>query len=173
MIEVRCHLPSVDEYVALIQAVGWTVAGREACERALAGTVVGIGAFDGDQLVGMGRLIGDGAENWVLVDLVVDPTYQGGGVGTAITTALEAEVARSSPGSTVLLFCSARVVPFYERLGYQISPGIFMKKTLREVGCPGPPGRAGGDPISPWRSVVPPRRRSPAIPGAPATGDRG
>lgn len=173
MIEVRCHLPSVAEYVALNRAVGWVIPDAAACERALAATVLSVGAFDAAQLVGMGRLIGDGVENWVLVDIIVDPPYQGLGVGSAMIGALEAEVSKRSPGSTVLLFCSAQVAPFYERLGYQVSPGTFMKKALvvpQNVApsCgpdpPRPPGRAGGGPSAPWRAAVPMPPRSPATP---------
>lgn len=177
MIEVRRHLPSVAEYVALNRAVGWTVPCEEACERALAATVVSVGAFDGKQLVGMGRIIGDGVDNWVLVDIIVEPAHQRRGVGAAMISALEAEVAARKPGSTVLLFCSSRVAPFYERLGYEISPGTFMKKALAAgqapamVGHPAPaqewgpdpPGRAGGGPTGPWPGAAPPRPRPPAI----------
>jgi GNAT superfamily N-acetyltransferase len=130
VVEVRVHLPSVSEYATLLRAVGWAIPDQGACERALAGTVLSVAAFEDDLLVGMGRLIGDGVENWVLVDLAVDPAYQGHGVGSALVAALEEEVVRAAPGSTLLLFCAARVAPFYERLGYEVSPGTFMKKAL-------------------------------------------
>lgn len=175
MIEVRRHLPSVAEYVALNTAVGWLVPDEQACERALAATVVSVGAFEGPELVGMGRLVGDGAENWVLVDIIVHPCHQGQGVGKSMIRALESEVSRRAPGSTVLLFCASALAPFYEGLGYEVSPGTFMKKVLIAPRCPtpakgwptggsAPPGREGGDPTGPWRQVAPTHLRPSAIP---------
>ncbi len=171
MIEVRCHLPSVAEYVALTSAVGWPAPSEEACERALAATVVSVGAFEGTRLVGMGRVVGDGAENWLLVDVVVDPQHQGRSVGSALIDALETEVSNRSPGSTVLLFCPSRAVPFYEGLGYEAAPGTFMRKVLStsperpgRMDDPARSGRACGDPSVPWQRAAPPPLRPPAIP---------
>ena len=171
MIEVRCHLPSVAEYVALTSAVGWPAPSEEACGRALAATVVSMGAFEGARLVGMGRLVGDGAENWLLVDVVVDPEHQRQGVGSALIEALETELSNRSPGSTVLLFCPSRAVPFYESLGYRVAPGTFMRKVLStpperpgRADDPARPGRACGGPSAPWQRAGPPPLRPPPIP---------
>jgi hypothetical protein len=52
------RLPSTDEYVALCASVGWTPI--DASDRALEGSLAAVCAVDGGNLVGMGRLVGDG-----------------------------------------------------------------------------------------------------------------
>lgn len=60
--------PSVPEYMALRSAVGWRVRSAEDCDRALRGTRLAVCAVDGDETIGMGRLVSDGALYWFIVD---------------------------------------------------------------------------------------------------------
>ena len=43
-----------------------------------------VGAYDGEQLVGLGRIISDGQLYALIVDVIVLPQYRGIGVGTTI-----------------------------------------------------------------------------------------
>lgn len=45
-------------------------------------------ALVNDEVVGMGRLVGDGVMYWYLQEIVVLPEYQGNGIGTAIVNKL-------------------------------------------------------------------------------------
>ena len=51
---------------------------------ALPNSLYGISIRDGDQLIAMGRVVGDGACNFEVVDVAVDPTYQGLGLGRKV-----------------------------------------------------------------------------------------
>jgi GNAT superfamily N-acetyltransferase len=130
MVDVHLALPSPSLYASLLSEVGWDVPPPTVMKKALAGTQQAACVFDGGKVVGMGRLVADGGEYWFLVDVVVTPSHQGKGVGSAIVAALEAEVARRSPGSFLFLHCAPEMAGFFERLGYEQSPGSLMSKQV-------------------------------------------
>ena len=120
-----------DEYADLRRAVDWRVPARPDIERALAGTYAGICAEAADGIIGMGRLISDGAFYWYIVDVVVRPEHQSKGIGTAIMSALEALVASRSATGVANVVAGPEVVEFYKRLGYEDSGSLFMGKDVR------------------------------------------
>ena len=122
------RLPSTDEYVALCASVGWTPI--DASDRALEGSLAAVCAVDGGNLVGMGRLVGDGAMYCFAVDVVVDPAYQRRGVGRAIMNRLELLAAARSLGPRHDLVAAAHVRAFYERVGYERLDSDLMRKSL-------------------------------------------
>ncbi len=103
----------------------------QAVERALAGTYAGVCAEGAAGLMGMGRLISDGAFYWYIVDVVVRPEHQSKGLGTAIMTELEAVVSECSTTGVANLVAGPEVQPFYARLGYEGSGSQFMGKAVR------------------------------------------
>jgi len=77
------RVPDTGQVVGLLRAVGWDLRASEpaSLERALRGTTEFASAWDGDRLVGTARSITDGAQNALIATVVVDPAYQGLGVG--------------------------------------------------------------------------------------------
>ena len=125
------RLPTADEYVELLRRVGWTSPPVEDCRRALRGSLAAICAVDeGNAVVGMGRLVGDGRMYCFAVDVVVDPDAQRRGIGQEIMDALEALVTRRQLGTRLDLVAAPEVVPFYRRLGYSQLPSGLMRKPL-------------------------------------------
>lgn len=122
--------PSPTEYVRLREAVGWPSPGLEECERALRGSVASICAVEGDEVVAMGRLVGDAAIYCFVVDVVVAPAHQGSGVGAAIMSELEAIAASKDLGKRLDLVAAPDVVTFYQRLGYDSLASELMRKAL-------------------------------------------
>lgn len=80
------------------------------------------------KLIGMGRLVGDGAMYWYLQEIIVLPEYQGLGIGTMIVEHLvDYAVKNSSTGKfTTIGGVSAKGKEgFYQKLGFDvISNGI-------------------------------------------------
>ena len=77
-------------------------------------------AADGE-VVGMGRIVGDGAIKNTIQDLIVLPEHQGRGIGARIMDAIMAwlkENASPGPGSDVSLFTRRENECFYERYGF-------------------------------------------------------
>ena len=127
-VELLDRLPSTDEYVALCASVGWTPIA--ASDRALEGSLAAVCAVERGNVVGMGRLVGDGAMYCFAVDVVVAPTYQGRGLGRAIMKRLEALAAERSLGPRLDLVAASDVRAFYERLGYDALDSELMRKSL-------------------------------------------
>lgn len=124
------RLPSPTEYIGLRSAVGWPSPATDECERALQGSLAAVCAVDESEVVGIGRLVGDGALNCWVVDVVVDPRYQGRGIGRAIVEQLEAVAIQQRLCGRLDLVATSDVVPFYRRLGYSALDSELMRKAL-------------------------------------------
>jgi GNAT superfamily N-acetyltransferase len=134
-IEYRLAIPEAAAFVALFESTGWDPEGRltvDAARDALAHTWCAVSAYDHDRLVGTGRVVGDGHIHALLSDVIVDPDYQGRGIGSAIVEQLVVECRRARIFYTQL-FAATGVRPFYERLGFVArqddAPGMQLVET--------------------------------------------
>ncbi|WP_053368881.1 GNAT family N-acetyltransferase [Bacillus sp. FJAT-27245] len=84
-------------------------------------------AFDGERLVGMGRVISDGVINGVICGVCVHPDYQSNGIGGEIVDRL----ARHCEENRIIpqLMCSENLEPYYEKHGFRKFT-IGMKKDI-------------------------------------------
>lgn len=87
--------------------------------KALQNGLVNVSAIYQDELVGMGRLVGDGAMYWYLQEIIVLPQFQRKGIGTMIVKHLvDYAKTNSATGKfTTIGGVSAKgKEPFYEKL---------------------------------------------------------
>ena len=87
MISVRKQdVVKLEDVLHLYQAVGWTnyTNQPQMLEQALSHSLVIYLALDGDAVVGLVRLVGDGFSSVFVQDLIVLPTYQRQGIGSAL-----------------------------------------------------------------------------------------
>ena len=75
---------SIDDVLPLYQAVGWTnyTNQPQMLEQSLAHSLATYLARDGEEIVGVVRLIGDGFSSVFVQDLIVLPSYQRQGIGS-------------------------------------------------------------------------------------------
>ena len=75
---------SIDDVLHLYQAVGWTnyTHQPQMLEQALSHSLAIYLALDGDAVVGLVRLVGDGFSSVFIQDLIVLPSYQRQGIGS-------------------------------------------------------------------------------------------
>ena len=87
MISVRKQdLVNINDILHLYQAVGWTnyTHQPQMLEQALSHSLAIYLALDGDAVVGLVRLVGDGFSSVFVQDLIVLPSYQRQGIGSAL-----------------------------------------------------------------------------------------
>ena len=75
---------SIDDVLHLYQAVGWTnyTNQPQMLEQSLAHSLAIYFARDGEKIVGLVRLVGDGFSSVFVQDLIVLPSYQRQGIGS-------------------------------------------------------------------------------------------
>jgi len=80
-----------------------------------------LGAYDGEQLVGFGRLVSDGILHAMIYELIVLPQYQGQGIGGEILGML-VEKSREAGVRDIQLFSARGKRDFYEKRGFRARP---------------------------------------------------
>ncbi|WP_281931832.1 GNAT family N-acetyltransferase [Roseibium album] len=115
--------PNPEDFARLRAECGWGEISLKAARRALRGSLIDLTCFDGTELVGMGRVVGDGALYFYLQDIIVKPTHQGRAIGRQIVSKLTDEaVARAEIGATIGLMSAKDKEGFYENFGFQVRP---------------------------------------------------
>lgn len=108
-----------DEIRALYAAVGWTAYTEDlpALERGFQSSLLVLAAYEGGVLIGLIRVVGDGATVVFVQDLLVAPQKQRQGVGTAL---LKAVLDRYSNVRQLLLTTdnTPKTIAFYKSLGF-------------------------------------------------------
>lgn len=137
IIQINTLTPEL--FLELYTSVGWEAPGIEQVQKALENTIAIFTAYDGDQPVGMVRIIGDGGMSFYIKDFAVIPAYQSKGVGTLLMNAVEEYIkANIAPGWAVSLelISSKDAVGFYRRHGFEERPcewdGPGMLKMVRK-----------------------------------------
>lgn len=126
--------PGVDDYRRLRSVAGLSPKSAEAAVLGLANTLYGVSLKQGDDIIGMGRIIGDGGCFFVVVDIAVQPEYQRRGLGKRIMTALDAWLRVHAPeSSNVSLFADGDARYLYARFGFvEAGPvSVGMDYTVR------------------------------------------
>ena len=80
------EIVKLEDVLHLYQAVGWTnyTNQPQMLEQALSHSLAIYVALDGDAVVGLIRLVGDGFSSVLVQDLIVLPIYQRQGIGSAL-----------------------------------------------------------------------------------------
>ena len=119
--------PSVADYLRLRTESGLSPKTAEQAAAALPGSwaAVHVVASDSGEVVGMGRLLGDGGWYFHVVDMAVLPAHQRRGIGDVVLTALLDRVRSSAPpGAYVNLLADPPGRALYARHGFaDTAPG--------------------------------------------------
>ncbi|MEZ7602737.1 GNAT family N-acetyltransferase [Streptococcus sp. 27098_8_91] len=111
---------SLDDVLHLYQAVGWTnyTNQLQMLAQALTHSLAIYLARDGEKIVGLVRLIGDGFSSVFVQDLIVLPTYQRQGIGS---TLIKQALSDYKDAYQVQLVTeeSEKTLGFYRSLGFE------------------------------------------------------
>lgn len=121
MISIKENVNSVEEYNYLYDAVGWGSYDDKISKKALENTMYSVSVYDGDKIIGYGRIIGDGICFLYIHDVMVDPKYQNKKIGSQIMNKLLEtinQIKLENPYVRVYLGASKGKEKFYERFGF-------------------------------------------------------
>lgn len=112
------EIPTVDDYLRLRRNAGLTARSPAAARAGLPRTVAGVLVRSGEDVVGMGRAVGDGLF-YQIVDIAVEPEHQGKGVGKMIMAHLMDALQREAPAEAyVSLIADGRASDLYGQFGF-------------------------------------------------------
>ncbi|WDE01329.1 GNAT family N-acetyltransferase [Thalassomonas actiniarum] len=131
MFEVIEKVVDVDNFIRLRNITGLTPRPREAAIKALPNSLYGVHIKLDNQVVAMGRIVGDGALNFDIVDIAVQPEFQGQGLGRQIMQHIMDYLEQQAPkGAYICLM--ADVPALYEKFGFKLSrprsEGMYIVK---------------------------------------------
>lgn len=119
--ELADNILTAEDFVRLKVATGFMDRPLEQADKAIKNGLFNVSAVHDDKVIGMGRLVGDGAMYWYLQEIIVLPEYQGQGIGRAIVERLLEHIkceALPRTGVQVGLTAVKGKEPFYEKFGF-------------------------------------------------------
>lgn len=125
----------VNTYLKLREKVGWKHLTEKQAETAIKNSILTVIAYDKDEPVGMGRIVGDGAVICYIQDLIVIPEYQSRGVGKFLMESLINYVKEiKMPDTEIMLdlMCATGREQFYKKYGFiarptkNLGPGMIL-----------------------------------------------
>lgn len=119
--EISTNTLTLEDFKSLCSNVGWAEhMNFDAAETSLKNSLFSVTIKDKNQLIGMGRIVGDGAIYYYIQDIVVHPSFQGKGIGKEIMRVLTKYLQENAPDkSFVGLFASEGKEPFYEKFDFK------------------------------------------------------
>jgi GNAT superfamily N-acetyltransferase len=124
VIEIVKKTPSATEYNMLRKAVGWQCFEHERATFALSNSLYAVCAITNDQIVGFGRIVGDGIYYYIH-DVVIKPEYQKQGIGYRIMDKLMNYLDKNAPkhsGVFIGLMSAPGLEKFYGKYGLTFLP---------------------------------------------------
>jgi ribosomal protein S18 acetylase RimI-like enzyme len=113
-------VPSSDVYRRLRVAAGLSAKSAEGAALGLPNTLFGVTVEFGGEIVGMGRVVGDGGLFFQVTDIAVDPRHQGRGLGKAIVDEIVEHLKGTAPaGAYVSLIADGEAHRLYAQFGFR------------------------------------------------------
>ncbi|MCJ7804891.1 GNAT family N-acetyltransferase [Patescibacteria group bacterium] len=123
----------IEKLNKLFEAIGWKRGSTQKWKKVLSVSSYVVTAFDGNNLVGFGRILEDGVM-CMFYDLVVHPNYQGQGIGTKIMENLIDKV-KDKGYASIGLFAwekNPKNSSFYKKFGFEkVDTGMELVKYIR------------------------------------------
>lgn len=113
---------TVDEFLEVVESVGWKTYSKQQVKKALENTMYAVSVkVDGD-IAGIGRVVGDNSIVCILTDICVKPKFQGMGIGSMIVRKLKQLIENSvklGEKMQVELTPTAGNEEFYKKAGFK------------------------------------------------------
>jgi len=129
----RLAIPAIATYQQLRVAAGLSAKTMEAAARGLPNSLFAVQVLHGDEVVGMGRIIGDGGCFFQVTDIAVLPAHQDKGLGKLIMREIMRFIETDVPQSAyVSLIADGQAQDLYVQFGFRhtapASVGMALKR---------------------------------------------
>ena len=129
-IRIVPRIPTPEEYVDLIFAVGWEkLTNLSKVENILAAPAYSVVAEnENNQAIGCAFLIGDNASLYYVKDVIVHPAWQGKGVGSQLMKHITQWIDANAPANAFTgLFTGENLAPFYKKFSFTPAFGMYRR----------------------------------------------
>ncbi|MDW4191679.1 GNAT family N-acetyltransferase [Staphylococcus saprophyticus] len=132
MIEIKHEASSVVDYRNLRKVAGLSEKSQKAAEKGISNACFNVTIYHGTDLIGMGRVIGDGGTAFQIIDIAVNPEFQGQGYGKTIMSHIMSYVENEAEeGTYVSLMADYPADQLYAQYGFITtephSCGMYIK----------------------------------------------
>jgi GNAT superfamily N-acetyltransferase len=138
------EVPTTAEYREFRAQAGWGAIDEEIARQTISAACYTVTLRRQGKLIGLARVMGDGALYFFLADLIVDPRLRGEGLGDRLMRAVTDYFDRSAkPGATIALIPLHGGETFYERFGFARCPGGPFGTGMHYASAPPPEAMRG------------------------------
>ena len=119
---------STNEFLEVVDSVGWKTYSEEQVNKALKNTMYMVKATVDGELAGIGRVVGDFSIVCMLSDICVKPKFQGKGIGLKIVNELKRLIedgVKKGEKMQIELTPTAGNEEFYKRAGFKYKPDVI------------------------------------------------
>ena len=119
---------SSDEFLEVVESVGWKTYSHKQIDKALRNTMYMVKAVANGKLAGIGRVVGDFSIVCILSDICVKPEFQGNGIGLKIVNELKRLVedgVKKGEKMQIELTPTAGNEEFYKKAGFKYKPDVI------------------------------------------------
>ena len=117
---IRLAIPAIATYQLLRVAAGMSAKSTAAAAKGLPNSLFAVQVLLGDEVVGMGRIIGDGGCFFQVTDIAVLPAHQGKGLGKRIMREIMQFIETDVPQSAyVSLIADGQAQDLYAQFGFR------------------------------------------------------
>ena len=128
---IKHTAPSVEEFIQLRADIGWGRINSQLARQSLEHSLFHVTIRQQDQLIAMGRVVGDGAMYFYIQDVIVTKPFQKRGLGHSLMLEIEAYLEKQAKsGATIGLFAAKGKEDFYHRYHYLARPNNELGKGM-------------------------------------------
>ena len=128
---IRLAIPAIATYQLLRVAAGMSAKSTAAAAKGLPNSLFAVQVLLGDEVVGMGRIIGDGGCFFQVTDIAVLPAHQGKGLGKRIMREIMQFIETDVPQSAyVSLIADGQAQELYAQFGFKHTAPVSVGMAL-------------------------------------------
>jgi len=119
----------------LRSSAGWNNFAKEQVSKSINNSIYSVTVVENGETIAMGRLLGDGIY-FMIVDIVVNPEFQGRGIGSKIVDMLLKYVDDMTPIGgrlSIQLIAEPGKEEFYIKRGFKLIPHEYCGSGMRKV----------------------------------------